>query len=62
AARMAGINGGAKTGTSEVGQNAETTNGWFVLLLATASYHLQCHCDSRTPLYGQIAAMCTTLP
>ncbi|MBY8880900.1 penicillin-binding transpeptidase domain-containing protein [Actinacidiphila acidipaludis] len=29
AARMAGINGGAKTGTSEVGQNAETTNGWF---------------------------------
>lgn len=29
AARMAGINGGAKTGTSEVGQNAESTNGWF---------------------------------
>jgi hypothetical protein len=29
AARMAGIDGGAKTGTSEVGQNAETTNGWF---------------------------------
>ena len=29
AARMAGINGGAKTGTSEVGQNADSTNGWF---------------------------------
>jgi cell division protein FtsI/penicillin-binding protein 2 len=29
AARMAGINGGAKTGTSEVGQNASSTNGWF---------------------------------
>jgi hypothetical protein len=29
AARMAGIDGGAKTGTSEVGPNAETTNGWF---------------------------------
>jgi cell division protein FtsI/penicillin-binding protein 2 len=28
-ARMAGINGGAKTGTSEVGQNASSTNGWF---------------------------------
>lgn len=28
-ARMAGIDGGAKAGTSEVGQNAETTNGWF---------------------------------
>ncbi|WP_237404854.1 penicillin-binding transpeptidase domain-containing protein [Actinacidiphila reveromycinica] len=29
AARMAGIDGGAKTGTSEVGQNADSTNGWF---------------------------------
>ena len=29
AARMTGINGGAKTGTSEVGQNADSTNGWF---------------------------------
>ena len=26
---MAGINGGAKTGTSEVGQDASSTNGWF---------------------------------
>jgi cell division protein FtsI/penicillin-binding protein 2 len=27
--RMSGINGGAKTGTSEVGLHADSTNGWF---------------------------------